>query len=75
MLKTGDFNITIPRQLDLLNRRRMDPLEYKGRNHSDCMYHTQQSFKGYYKTNVANTPVTHSPLAASIGDGLKFTIS
>jgi len=26
------------------NRRKIDPLEYRGPNMSDCMYHTYQGF-------------------------------
>jgi len=33
------------RKLDNYNGRRIDPLEYRGYNMSDCMYHTMQSFK------------------------------
>lgn len=42
---------TLPRNLDSPDRRRMDPLEYRGPNMSDCLYHTMTGFK----TNGART--------------------
>ena len=35
----------LPRNLDSPDRRRMNPLEYRGPNLSDCMYHTMTGFK------------------------------
>jgi len=40
VLRTGNFNITMPRQLNNPAKRRMDAIEYRGPNMSDCMYHT-----------------------------------
>jgi hypothetical protein len=34
----------MPRDLNILSRRRMNPTEYRGANMSDCMYHTSTSF-------------------------------
>lgn len=44
VLKTGNFKITMPRELNSPAKRRMDATEYRGHNMSDCMYHTMQSF-------------------------------
>ena len=35
----------MPRDLDISAKRRMNPVEYRGSNMSDCMYHTMTSFK------------------------------
>ena len=34
----------MPRALNLKDKRRMNPTEYRGPNMSDCMYHTMTSF-------------------------------
>jgi hypothetical protein len=44
VLRTGNFNIAMPRELNSPAKRRMDAVEYRGPNMSDCMYHTMQSF-------------------------------
>lgn len=44
LLASGNFNFQSPKQLMSPNRRKIDPLEYRGPNMSDCMYHTYQGF-------------------------------
>ena len=44
-LNTTGFNMSMPRDLDSPDRRRMNPQEYRGPNLSDCMYHTMTGFK------------------------------
>jgi hypothetical protein len=34
----------MPRALNIKDKRRMNPTEYRGPNMSDCMYNTMQSF-------------------------------
>jgi len=44
-LTQGTYRSPQPFKIDPKNKRKIDPLEYRGPNLSDCMYHTFTSFK------------------------------
>ena len=39
-ISSGNFKFEMPRNLDSPGQRKINPLEYRGPNMSDCMYHT-----------------------------------
>ena len=45
VLELGNFRIDRKERGKSINKMRLDPLQYRGPNIGDCLYHTMQSFK------------------------------
>ena len=56
LFSSGNFTYKMPKQLMSPQKRKIDPLDYRGPNMSDCMYHTFQGFNSGRKYMSPKNP-------------------